>query len=155
MLLISHYSIRTNSIFTDPRFYYSRMCKAGLVPFVKEQVSKEILEKKERIPGAIITVWILFLLIFYDMAILFVFGIFPIIIYFTVQMIKNAPTNWINRIRGPLRERRGLWNNPHKPFKKHKPIHNIRTGGLVYPSKNRLRSRPITCMVAMNSGQPF
>lgn len=66
---------------------------AGLVSFVKELVSKEILEKKERIPGAIITVWVLFLLIFYDMAIVFVFGIFPIIIYFTVQMIKNAPTN--------------------------------------------------------------
>ncbi len=66
---------------------------AGLVSFVKEQVSKEILEKKERIPGAIIAVWILFLLIFYDMAIVVNFGVFPVIIYFTVRMIKNAPTN--------------------------------------------------------------
>ena len=66
---------------------------AGLVSFVKGLVSKEILEKKERIPGAILTVWILFLLIFYDMAILLVFGLLPILIYVSVQMIKNAPSN--------------------------------------------------------------
>ncbi len=65
----------------------------GLVAFVKGLVSKEILEKKERIPGAIITVWILFLMMFYDMAIVFNFGILPVIIYFTVRVIKNAPTN--------------------------------------------------------------
>lgn len=66
----------------------------NFVSFAKNLITKEILEKKERIPGAIITLWLLLLTIFtFNLAIVFNFGILPIMIYYVVQIVRNAPAN--------------------------------------------------------------
>ena len=62
------------------------------VSFCKVAVSKEILEKKERIPTVGITLWILFLLIFFKWDMIVVLGILPFIIYYAVQSVKAAPS---------------------------------------------------------------
>lgn len=67
--------------------------------FFKTLFAREILEKKERIPGAIIAAWILILLIFSyswtfgaNWAIVFNFGILPAIIYFVWRALRQAPS---------------------------------------------------------------
>jgi hypothetical protein len=69
------------------------------VAFVKQAFTREILEKKERIPGAIITAWILILLIFsYDWtfgmnwSLVFYLGVLPFIVYFIVRSIRESPS---------------------------------------------------------------
>ena len=68
--------------------------------FIKEAFTREILEKKERIPGAIATAWLLLLLIFcYDWSfgmnwsMVFNFGVLPLIIFYIVRSIREAPSN--------------------------------------------------------------
>jgi len=65
---------------------------ANLVESAKVIVTKEVLEKKERIPTVLITLWILFLIIFFSWSMIVVLGIFPFIIYYAVQSIKAAPS---------------------------------------------------------------
>ncbi|MGH8548392.1 MAG: hypothetical protein ACRERU_07295 [Methylococcales bacterium] len=70
------------------------------IAFIKEAFTREILEKKERIPGAIITAWILILLIVsYDWtfgmnwSIVFYLGVLPFIVYYIVRTVKEAPSS--------------------------------------------------------------
>lgn len=69
------------------------------VVFVKTAFTREILEKKERIPGAIIGTWIFLLLIFsYDWtfgmnwAMVFNLGVLPFLIYYIFRSIREAPS---------------------------------------------------------------
>jgi hypothetical protein len=70
------------------------------IAFIKKAFAREILEKKERIPGAIITAWFLILLIgCYDWtygmqwSIVFNFGVLPLIVYYIVRTIREAPSS--------------------------------------------------------------
>ncbi len=70
------------------------------IAFVKAAFTREILEKKERIPGAIIAAWILILMIAsYDWtfgmnwSVVFYFGVLPFIVFFIVRSIRQAPSN--------------------------------------------------------------
>ncbi|MGH8558428.1 MAG: hypothetical protein ACRESZ_13385 [Methylococcales bacterium] len=70
------------------------------IAFVKTVFTREILERKERIPGAIITAWILILLIFsyswtYGMnwSTVFNFGVLPAIVYYIVRALREAPSS--------------------------------------------------------------
>lgn len=72
----------------------------GKIGFVKGAFKREILEKKERHPSAIITAWILLLLIFsYDWtfgmnwSLVFYFGALPFIVYYIYRTVKQAPSN--------------------------------------------------------------
>lgn len=69
------------------------------VVFVKTAFTREILEKKERIPGAIIGTWIFLLLIFsYDWtfgmnwAMVFNLGVLPFLAFYIFRSIKEAPS---------------------------------------------------------------
>ena len=70
------------------------------IAFIKAAFTREILEKKERIPGAVITAWFVLLLIAcYDWtygmnwSLVFNFGVLPLIVYYIVRSIKEAPSN--------------------------------------------------------------
>jgi hypothetical protein len=70
------------------------------IAFIKEAFSREIVQKKERIPGAIITGWFLILFIFcYDWtfgmnwSMVFNLGVLPLIIYYIVRTIREAPSS--------------------------------------------------------------
>ena len=72
----------------------------GTIAFIKVAFTREILEKKERIPGAIITAWLLLLLIVsYDWtfgmnwSMVFNFGVLPLIVYYIFRSIREAPSN--------------------------------------------------------------
>ena len=70
------------------------------IAFIKVAFTREILEKKERIPGAIISAWLLVLIIFsYDWTFgmnwstVFNFGVLPLIAYYIFRSIREAPSN--------------------------------------------------------------
>ncbi|MCI0667351.1 MAG: hypothetical protein L0Y38_10500 [Methylococcaceae bacterium] len=70
------------------------------IAFVKQAFTREILEKKERIPGAIISAWILLLLIVsydwtfgMDWPMVFYFGVLPFIVYYIVRTVRQAPSS--------------------------------------------------------------
>ena len=63
----------------------------NLISFLKDLITNEILNKRERIPTVSVTLWLLFLLIFFDMVIFFNLGLLPILIYYMVRVIKNTP----------------------------------------------------------------
>lgn len=70
------------------------------IAFIKTTFTREILDKKERIPGAIITAWIVILLMTcYDWtygmnwSMVFNLGVLPIIVYYIVRTIKQAPSS--------------------------------------------------------------
>ncbi|MGR9106229.1 MAG: hypothetical protein ACU843_04785 [Gammaproteobacteria bacterium] len=73
---------------------------ASTVAFVKTAFTREILEKKERIPGAIITTWFLILIVAcYDWtfgmnwSMVFNLGVLPLLVYYIVRSIKDAPSS--------------------------------------------------------------
>ncbi|MGH8500205.1 MAG: hypothetical protein ACRERV_15570, partial [Methylococcales bacterium] len=70
------------------------------IAFIKTAFTREILEKKERIPGAIITAWILILMIFnyswtfgMNWSTVFNFGVLPIIVYYIVRTVRETPSS--------------------------------------------------------------
>ncbi|GEM_PF-1438211 len=72
----------------------------NLKTFVTQAVTEEILNKKERIPATIVTVWLLLVMIFsYDWtfgmnwAYVFNLGVLPFGVYYIVRSINEAPTN--------------------------------------------------------------
>lgn len=70
----------------------------NIIAFTKTAFTREILEKKERIPGAIITGWFLVLLIAcfdwtYGMnwAMVFNLGVLPFLVYYIVRNVWDSP----------------------------------------------------------------
>lgn len=70
------------------------------IGFIQTAFKREILDKKERIPGAIITAWILVLMIFnyswtYGMnwSTVFNFGVLPIIVYYIWRSVRESPSS--------------------------------------------------------------
>lgn len=70
------------------------------IAFIKEVFTREILEKKERIPGALVAAWFLILLIAcYDWtfgmnwSMVFNLGVLPLIAYYIVRSLRQTPSN--------------------------------------------------------------
>lgn len=72
----------------------------NLTSFVRKAVTEEILNKKERIPGTLITLWVIAVFILsYDWtfgmnwAMVFNLVILPVLVYYIVQTVREAPSN--------------------------------------------------------------